>query len=47
MNNLRLNFTTPLSQTEKSPDAAVQAFQDCLASQDFLAILREQGFEPI
>ena len=31
----------------QSPDAVVTAFQDCLGSQDFLAILREQGFEPI
>ena len=41
-----IKFTTPLTN-RKSPDAVVTAFQDCLASQDFLAILREQGFEPI
>ncbi len=31
----------------KSPSTIVEAFEDCVASQDFLAILREQGFEPI
>ena len=31
----------------KSTGTIVKAFQECLAGQDFLAILREQGFEPI
>ena len=31
----------------KSTSPLIDAFHDCLTSQDFLAILREQGFEPI
>ena len=42
---IKFYYATPTNP--KSPDAVVQAFQDCLASRDFLAILREQGFEPI